>query len=161
MVADHERRHLLTAGTGIHHRADEIVIVLAFIGEAPALARHRDHARLGAVDQVKEPPHAAVLSRDQRHRHPGRGIGKAVVERRVDVFGHAKRVSRVAFRCQRGMRGAGVQMFEMTPRAIRIVRKAAGRKNDPVARVDANGLAVLLDDRARNAAVLLQQLDCR
>ena len=59
------------------------------------------------------------------------------------------------------MRGAGVQMLEMTSRAIRIVRKAAGRKYDPVARFDANGLAVLLDDRARNAAVLLQKLDGR
>jgi hypothetical protein len=59
------------------------------------------------------------------------------------------------------MRGAGVQMLEMTSRAIRIVRKAAGRKYDPVARVDPNGLAVLLDDRARNAAVLLQKLDGR
>ena len=161
MVADHESRHFLSPGAGIHHRADEIVIVLAFIGEAPAFARHRDHARLGAVDQVKEPANAAVLSRDQRHRHPGRGIGKAVVERRVDVFGHAKRVSRVALGCQRSMRGAGVQMFEVTPRAVRIVRKAAGCKYDPVARVDANGRAVLVDDRARNAAVLLQQFDRR
>ena len=89
----------------------------------------------------------------------GRGIGKAVVDRCVDVLGHAKRVSRVAFGGKRGMCGVGVQMPEMKPRAVRILRKTTGCKNNSVARVDANGLAVFLHDRAGNAAVLLQQLD--
>ena len=54
------------------------------------------------------------------------------------------------------MRGAVVQMFELPSRAVRIVRKAAGGKDGSMTRVDADRLAILLHDRAGDAAVLVQ-----
>ena len=59
MVADEKRRDLLAGLSGLHHVLHEVVVGIALVGKAPAVARHRDDARLGAVDEMRH--HALAM----------------------------------------------------------------------------------------------------
>ena len=48
------------ARAGVDHGANEVVIVLAFVGEAASIRGDRDDAGLGPVDQMEKPAEAAV-----------------------------------------------------------------------------------------------------
>jgi len=161
MIADHERRDLLASRVlflaGLYHRTDEVVIVLALVGEAAALRRHRDDARPGAVDQMEEAADAAVPSLDQGHRHPGGSVRIAIVGGGVDGLGHADRISAVAVRRERRMeRAVAMQMPELKTRARFIIRKSACRQHDATPRRDADWPAGLFHDGAGDATLPAQ-----
>ena len=86
MIADEEGRDLLAGLGRLDHGLDEVVVGIAFIGKPPAVAHHRDHAGLGAVDEMRHHALRAVLARGERHRHPGRGIRQTVLDMSADAF---------------------------------------------------------------------------
>ena len=63
VIADQKRRDLLAGLCRLHHLLHEVVVGIAFIGKALAVARHRDDAGLGAVDEMRHHALAAVLAR--------------------------------------------------------------------------------------------------
>ena len=105
-------------GARIDHGADEVVIVLAFIDEAAAVAGDCDDAGFGAVDQVEEASDAAVVPFDQRDWESGRSVGKAILDRGIEVFRQPKCIAGVALRGRRRMHRVGSEVLEVTARAI-------------------------------------------
>src|SRR3546814_17348711 len=63
---------------GLHQCLTEIMIAVTLVDEAFASARHRDHAGLGAVVEMRERAHAAVAAWPAAERHPGSRVGQFV-----------------------------------------------------------------------------------
>ena len=106
MIAHRIRGDLLAGLCRLHHRLHEIVVGIAFIGEAPAVAHHGDDAGLGAVDEVRHHALAAVLAFGDRDRHPGRGVRQRVLDPSARGLRQSQAVAGVADRAGRKMLGA-------------------------------------------------------
>ena len=157
MIAQQKRRDLLAGFCNSHHVLHEVVVGIAFIGKAHAVARHRDHAGFGAVDEMRHHALAAVLARGDRHRHPGRGVGQCILGVAAGGFRQPQSVAGVADRAGRIMliAGRGVRKHRLAPRHI--MRKAAAGEDHAALCINANLAPVALDDGAAHRAVVADQ----
>ena len=143
--------------------AHEAVVVAGLVDEAPSVARHRDQARLAALDEVRERLGAAVCKRHQRHRRPGTVVGQCAIDLRARGLAHAQAVAAVGQRRGRPMLAAARRMREQRRLARIVVREAAAGQHDAAAGADLALLASLTmgqaHARAGDAAALAQKPD--
>ena len=158
MIANQERCDLFTRLCGLRHGLNEVMVGIAFIGKARALARHRNDAGLGAVDEVRHHALARVFAHRDRDRHPGRGIRQGILDAAAGCLRQPQSIAGVAGRSRRPMFIARRRMREHRLAPLDVVRKAAAGEDDAAFGVDANEASVFFHHRTAHRAILDDQL---
>jgi hypothetical protein len=158
VVAQQPRRDLGLALAGLDHRLHEVVVRVAFVGKALALGRDRDHAGLGAVDEVGHHALGAVGARGDRCGHPRGGMRNGAVDAPAHGLGQAQAVAGVGGRRWRVVLLAGGRVREQLLAALHVVGEAAAGQHHAALGRDTHRLALVLHHRARDAVVVDHEL---
>ena len=121
-------------------------------------AQYADHARFVTVEQVREDPVAALAQRHPGHRHPGRGLGEAQLQRAADGLGQVDAVAGIAGRYRRKVLAAAAQMRIGPVDARQVMGEAAAGQHHAAPRLDPLRALRPADQGADHPAVLQQQL---
>ena len=157
MITDQERGDLLAGLRCLHHRLHEVVIRIAFVGEAAAVPHHRDDAGFGAIDEMRHHALAAILAGRHRHRHPCGRVRQPILDAAARGFRQTQSIAGVASGARRIMLGAGRRVREHCLPPRHVMRETAAGKHHAARRVDSHVLAVMLHDRTAYRAVLDDQ----
>lgn len=135
-VADDMAMDIRIIPAGLNHGRHEIVVRHGLVYEPPTALVDRDIPRLAAVDEVRKGDRRPIRLRNQRDRHPGRGLCLPFDD--GDVQGPAKpdAVTGVVGRCHSPVVLARRHMVIKPGPEFVICRKAAAGQNNRLAGAD-------------------------
>jgi len=130
------------------------VVGVALVAEARAVAHHCNHARLGAVDEMRHHAMAAVLAHGHRDRHPGGRIRQRLLDAAAGGFRQPQAVAGVAVRSRGDVLAPARRVRKQFLSPFDVMRKAAAGQHHAPPCDHAHDAALAHHDCAAYRAVL-------
>ncbi|MNN02015.1 hypothetical protein D3C81_1146520 [compost metagenome] len=143
MVADQPGLIWLALWRSGEQRIHEVVVAVRLVDKASAVTAHCNETRLGAVDQVREMPSAAIAARHLRYRRPGTGMGQGGGDLGANLLSQAQAIAAVFRRCGRVMANPIGRVRHQLRDALAVMGKAATGQHHATPRLDLLAIGTL------------------